>query len=49
MHALPLQQPPVHDVVLHTHCPLLVLHAWPEPHGAQAAPPTPQTPSFCAE
>ncbi len=39
---LPLQQPFGHEVALHTHCPLLVLHIWPVAHAAHAAPPEPQ-------
>jgi hypothetical protein len=40
-HVVPLQHPFGQDAALHTHWPVLVLHCWPEPHGVQAAPPTP--------
>jgi hypothetical protein len=40
-HVLPLQQPLWHDVPLHTHVPVVVLHAWFDAHAAQVAPPVP--------
>lgn len=37
-HVLPLQQPLGQEAALQTHCPVVVLHCWPEAHAAQAAP-----------
>jgi hypothetical protein len=39
---LPLQHPLGHDVASQTHCPVAVLHSWPEGQPAQVAPPVPQ-------
>ena len=39
---MPLQQPLGHEAASQTHCPLVVLHAWPDAHAAHAAPPEPQ-------
>ncbi len=39
---LPLQQPLGHEVASHTHWPVVLLHSWPEPQAAHAAPPVPQ-------
>jgi hypothetical protein len=41
-HTPALQQPFGQDAALHTHCPVLVLHARPVPHATQVAPPEPQ-------
>jgi hypothetical protein len=41
MHVLPLQQPVGQDVASQTHCPVLLLHSWPEAHAEQLAPPAP--------
>jgi hypothetical protein len=41
---LPLQQPAGQDVASQTHCPVEVLHRWPELHAAQVAPDAPQAP-----
>jgi hypothetical protein len=41
MHVLPLQQPPVHEPAVQTHCPP-ALHVWPNPHAPHTAPPAPQ-------
>jgi hypothetical protein len=38
---VPLQQPLGHDAASQTHWPLVVLHVWPDPHAAHAAPPEP--------
>jgi hypothetical protein len=40
-HVVPLQQPPLQELALHTHCPPL-LQAWPVAQATQAAPPVPQ-------
>jgi len=42
-----LQQPLGQDVGLHRHCPLLVSHATPAAHAAQAAPPMPHSFDDC--
>jgi hypothetical protein len=39
-----LQHPFGHEVASHTHCPLLLLHSWPEAHDVQLAPPVPHEP-----
>jgi hypothetical protein len=44
----PLQQPLGQELALHTHWPL-ALHAWPDTHAAQLAPPVPQDDADCAE
>jgi hypothetical protein len=41
---VPLQQPFGQDVASQTHCPVDVLHRWPEPHAAQVVPAAPQAP-----
>jgi hypothetical protein len=41
LHEEPLQQPLGHDVELQTHCPVLVLHTWPDAHDEHVAPPEP--------
>jgi hypothetical protein len=38
---LPLQQPCGQEPALQTHCPVLVLHCWPDAHAMQVAPPIP--------
>ena len=38
---MPLQQPLGHEAASHMHCPFAVLHVWPDPHAAHAAPPAP--------
>ena len=48
-HELPLQQPEEQEVALQTHSPVEVLHSWPEAQAAQAAPPVPHWPFFCAD
>jgi hypothetical protein len=40
-HVLPAQQPVGHDAASHTQTPVVVLHSWPAPHAAQAAPARP--------
>jgi hypothetical protein len=39
---LPLQHPLLHELGVHTHCPVLVLHPSPEAHDPHIAPPIPQ-------
>jgi len=41
---LPLQQPFGHEVTSQTHCPLVLLHSWPDAHAEQLAPATPHEP-----
>ena len=41
---LPLQQPLGHELASHTHCPVPLLHSWPDPQAEQLAPPVPQEP-----
>jgi hypothetical protein len=33
-----------HEVASQTHCPFVLLHSWPVPHAAHAAPPVPHEP-----
>ncbi len=40
-HVVPLQQPPEHEVASQTHWPVVLLHSWPVPQPAHAAPPVP--------
>ncbi len=39
---VPLQQPFGHEAASHTHNPVVVLHACPDPQEPQVAPPAPQ-------
>jgi hypothetical protein len=41
-HTFPLQQPLGHEVASQTHCPVALLHSWPDGHAAQVAPLEPQ-------
>jgi hypothetical protein len=36
MQVAPLQQPSGHELALHTHCPVIVSHAWPVAHAPHA-------------
>jgi hypothetical protein len=38
---LPLQQPFGHDVASQTHCPLPLLHSWPDAHVEHVTPEAP--------
>jgi hypothetical protein len=40
-HVFPLQQPFGHEVASQTHCPVPVLHSWPDAHAAQVVAPVP--------
>ncbi len=46
---VPLQQPMGHEAASQTHCPVAVLHSWPAPQGAHAAPLAPQEVLLSAE
>jgi hypothetical protein len=41
-HTLPLQQPLGHEVASQTHCPVALLHSWPDGHAEHVAPLEPQ-------
>ena len=41
-HVFPLQQPSAQEFASQTHCPVVVLHSWPDGHPAQVAPLLPQ-------
>jgi len=38
---LPLQQPLGHEVASQTHCPVVMVHRWPDAHVPHAMPPVP--------
>jgi len=40
-HVVPLQQPVGHEVALHTHCPVVLLHCCPEAQDPHVPPPVP--------
>jgi hypothetical protein len=40
----PLQQPFGHEAASQTHCPVALLHSWPDPHDPQLAPAVPHEP-----
>ncbi len=46
-HICPLQQPPGHEVALHTHWPVAVSHSVPVEHATHAMPPAPQAEDDC--
>jgi len=41
-HVVPLQHPVGHELASQTHCPVVVLHSWPDAQAPQVAPPVPQ-------